>query len=68
MGNDDGCIKRLELEHEDYRLELNDCGCDGDDETDGPYLTFEAEDESATLSRDHVKQLFVWLLDWHCAH
>lgn len=67
MGND-GCIKRLELEHERYRLELNDYGCDGDEDYDGPYLTFEAEDESATLSRDHADQLTTWLFKWWGAH
>lgn len=65
-----GVIKPLDLDGgEAYRFELRDYGCGGGEEgISGPYLTFEAEDESATLSLEHTRLITTWLALWNNAH
>lgn len=65
-----GGIDKLDLEEDDYRLELCDYGCSGDDDDvrHGPYLTFDAEGESSTLSLEHTGRIVKWLALWQDKH
>lgn len=62
-------VKTMELEGENYRLELMDSGCGYEEEPEyGPSLTFEAEDESAGLSQEHTEKVVAWLIEWQFSH